>query len=275
MKRHRDQIALVKPRPQESKRHATVTVQNITMHLATIKQLVIDNRIDAARLWNLDEIGCTPRKDLRENIRKRRALRRDDTMDTQLADWSNTARTTLMAVVSASGDTGPPLFVFNGKNIPYRSVLINSVVVNETYASYLPRGAVMTMREKIAGFDTINFIHWSKNFVESVRNLLVGGRKILLVYDGYRAHMSLRVLKYFSLNGVIAYAIPSNTSGRTQPCDLVLFSSFKGELNKIVTTLVKPDGSIVFNQVDVCSMMRDAYYSSYTRENIEASFRRL
>ena len=113
------------------------------MHLTTIKQLVIDNKLDAARLWNLDERGCTPRKDLRENIRKRRALRRGGAMDTQHADWSNTARTTLMSVVSASGDTGPPLPLFNGKKIPYRLVLINGVVVNETYASYLPHGAVM------------------------------------------------------------------------------------------------------------------------------------
>ena len=204
MKRNRGQIAFVKPRPQESKRHAAVTAQNITMHLATIKQLVIGNKIDAARLSNLDETGCTTGKDLRGNIRKRRALRGGGAMDTQLADWINTGRTTLMSVVSTSGDTGPPLFMFNDIKIPYRLVLINGVVVNEAYASYLPRGAVMTMREKIAGVHTINFIHWAEKFVESLRDFLGGGRKILVIYDGYRAHMSLRVLEYFSVNGVIA-----------------------------------------------------------------------
>ena len=45
-------------------------------------------------------------------------------------------------------------------------------------------------------------------------------------------------------------------------------------MKKSVTNLVKPDGSTVLNQYDVCYMMRDAYYSSHTRKNIEASFRR-
>lgn len=69
-------------------------------------------------------------------------------MDVKVADWSNSAKIDTMSVVNANGDTRVPLSVFYGKKMSYRPVLITCAIENESYASYLSFGAVMTMREK-------------------------------------------------------------------------------------------------------------------------------
>lgn len=45
----------------------------------------------------------------------------------------------MMPVVNAAGTVGPCLFVFKGKRIPFRQVLINESFETETYKDMLPR----------------------------------------------------------------------------------------------------------------------------------------
>jgi len=55
-----------------------------------------------------------------------------------------------------------------------------------------------------------NFLRWAQSFVEEVKDLTSGGSKVLMVYDGYRSHMGLRVVKTLEAGNVIAYALPSH-----------------------------------------------------------------
>lgn len=48
------------------------------------------------------------------------------------------------------------------------------------------------MREKGGGVDSDNFFVWAQHFAQSVRDQTLGGRKVLLTYDGCRYHMSLK-----------------------------------------------------------------------------------
>ncbi len=54
----------------------------------------------------------------------------------------------------------------------------------------------------------------------------------LLIYDGYRSHMSFQALKILLDGNVEAYALPSHTSGITQPLDVSVFAPFKHHINK-------------------------------------------
>ena len=128
-------------------------------------------------------------------------------------------------------------------------------------------------REDIYRVDIIYFFNWSKLFVQSVSHILPGGKKLLLIHDPNRAHISIDVLKYFKVCSIILYAIPAHTSSCTRPCDLVLFSVFKSEMSALVTNSTNPDISTVFTQYDVSAMIRDAYITLHTPKNFEASFR--
>lgn len=71
--------------------------------------------------------------------------------------------------------------------------------------------------------DSVSFLSWSKAFVTSINDLTEKDRKVLLTYEAYRSHMTLEVLENFHAYGVVFYALPEHTSGKTQPCDVVLF----------------------------------------------------
>lgn len=82
------------------------------------------------------------------------------------------------------------------------------------------------MREKKGGIDGRNFYARTETFVELVRVFTFGGRKVLLVFDRYRAHLSLKVLSLFERNWIIAYALPEHTPEKTQGRDVVLCGEY-------------------------------------------------
>lgn len=97
-----------------------------------------------------------------------------------------------MSVVNTSGDAGSPLF--KGKHIPYRNSIVNRNILIETYASYLPRSAVITMRKDHAGVESTNFLQLSAYVCGFCAIFTSKRQKVLLVYDGYRSLMLLKVL---------------------------------------------------------------------------------
>ena len=76
------------------------------------------------------------------------------------------------------------------------------------------------------------FFLWGQVFVEYVRDLTKDGVKVLLTYDVYRARISVKVLRLFRENVLIAYALPSHKIGKLQPLDVTVFSSLKAHLRK-------------------------------------------
>lgn len=158
--------------------------------------------------------------------------------------------------------------------MPYREIIVDGKKVVQTLTDFLPTGATIAMRKEGGGVDSSNFLEWASKFVEHVRPLTCGGRKVLLTYDGYRAHMSLPVLTKFLDGGVIAYALPSHTSGKTQPLDLVAFSRFKAALKAVVSSTVVPLQAHSLDLYNYCDCLRVAYKKAFTPDNISAGFKR-
>lgn len=158
--------------------------------------------------------------------------------------------------------------------MPYREVLRSGEAHVQTYADLLPRNSVIAFREERGGVDSSNFLSWARLFVESVRDLTAGGRKVLLIFDAYRSHMSLDVLQLFNDNGVVVYALPAHTSGKTQPLDVVAFAVFKNALNEALHTAASADKLDTLNTFDFCSLLKTAFDSAFSKSNIMASFRR-
>ena len=273
-KRHIRALKVAVLRYQEAKRHAAVNAETLSSHFSTLQKVIEEYCIDAPRLWNLDETGASPARNAKGNVRQRRFLRRSGTHEMRLPEFVRTSRTTVMPVVSASGESGPPLFVFRGKRLPFREVLHNGKAEIQTYADYLPRGACLAMREEGGGADTRNFYEWAKKYVASVADLTANGRHVLLVFDGYSAHMSLRVLELFSENRVQVYALPAHTSGSTQPLDVVAFSVFKRELNEVISMTLQAGTQHELDMYSFCALMTKAYHKTFTRDIIISSFRR-
>ena len=118
--------------------------------------------------------------------------------------------------------------------MPYRKVLQSGSERIESLAPHLPHNSLVTVRQKVAWIDGESFFQCGKEFVHHVRDLTARGRKVLLTFDGYRSHMTLRVPQLFCDNGIVVYALPVHTSGKTQPLYVSLFGAFKRKLNEII-----------------------------------------
>eukprot|EP00171_Calliarthron_tuberculosum_P008804 IDg8804t1 len=129
-------------------------------------------------------------------------MSRGTTVDTKMVYFANVHRVTMLPVVSAAGNYSPTLFVFRGRVLPYSNVRRDRQIITETYADFLPRGSAVAVHDEVGGMDSSNIFNWAKLLADHVRDLTVNGRKSLLVYDGYRSHMSLRVLEYFKGNNI-------------------------------------------------------------------------
>lgn len=91
-----------------------------------------------------------------------------------------------------------------------------------------------------------------------MRHLTAGGRKVLLTYDGYRSHMTLPVLELFRDNGIVVYALPAHTSGKTQPLHASLFGSFEMKLNETISECSTIDSIATYGIYDFVKMLRHA-----------------
>lgn len=274
LRRHKNQLRFSLPVSQERVRWNATNADALVHHFANLLKLLTKFNLDGARIWNLDETGGTPGKDVVGNKKAKRVTRKQGDRDLKRPEMHRANRVTLMPVVSADGDTGPPLFVFKGVQLPYRKVLSDGNEVTQTYHSVLPRGSVVAMRERGGGVDGANFFEWAHKFIESVKDLTAGERKVLLIYDGYRSHMSFRVLKLLRQNNIIAYALPSHTSGKTQPCDVKLFGAYKKELDELMDVATDVGDDIEIDNWAYGAMMCEAYKQAFTRSNIQAAFRR-
>ena len=273
-KRYRNELKVSTPVCHEAKRHAAVNAETLCIHFAKIERLVDKYKIDKQRMWNLDETGTTPGKDSKGATRQRRYMRRTGAGEMRVPEFVRTSRATVMPVVSADGEQGPPLFVFKGKRLPYREVLVEGRVEVQTFSTFLPRDACVAMREDAGGVDSVNFYNWANMFIHAVKRYTTDGRHVLLVYDGYGAHMALRVIELFKHNRIVAYALPSHTSGKTQPLDVVAFAVFKRELNAAISRLVQAKSQTELDMYEYCAVLKHAYHASFTHNNIVASFRR-
>ena len=76
---------------------------------------------------------------------------------------------------------------------------------------------------------------------------------MLLIYGGYRAHLSLSILELFKRKKIIAYVLPAHTSGKIQPWHVVLFSVFKNRLKDAFNSFAAPGSGQVYDVFDLRS----------------------
>ena len=152
--------------------------------------------------------------------------------------------------------------------MPYRTVLKRGIVVEEAPAFNLPFKSTVALRAENGAVDTASVLKWVHKFIEFTNDLRCKNRKVLLIYDGYRSHPSLEVLKLFLLNNIIVYALLAHMSGKTQPLDTVLFSVFKQSLNRNIRNVTLSEEQRELNMFVTCALLSRAHEKSFTPSNM-------
>ena len=69
--------------------------------------------------------------------------------------------------------------------------------------------------------------------------------------DGYRSHMRFNTLSFLHSANVIPYALPTHTSGVTQPRDVSVFEALKSKLRDLVDGMSTAGAVNIYDQFDV------------------------
>lgn len=122
---------------QESKRYKSTYGEYLADHFANLTRLYDTYKFVASSVWNCEETGSAPERDVTGRSKNRGYLYRRSKRDMKVSEFKNAYSVTMMPAVSAAGDFGLTLFVFKGKRLPYQRVLWGGVESTENYSSYL------------------------------------------------------------------------------------------------------------------------------------------
>ena len=98
----------------------------------------------------------------------------------------------------------------------------------QEFISSCENGACMGMQEN-GYMDAANFNKWMDyflNYYESRGNLSLT-KRMLLILDGHKSHVTLEVLQKAKAHGLDMVSLPSHTSHALQPLDISCFKPFK------------------------------------------------
>lgn len=75
---------------------------------------------------------------------------------------------------------------------------------------------------------------------------------MLLIYDGYCAHLPFLALELLAEAGIIAYGLPAHRSSSTRLLDRCVFSSFKAKFRSLLdkTIAVHMVKGLILNEMD-------------------------
>lgn len=99
---------------------------------------------------------------------------------------------------------------------------------------------------------------------------------MLFIYDGYRSHLGIAVLEKLRSAGLIAYTLPSYTSGTTQPLDLSVFTVFNSRFRtSCQKKTIESGAEKLLDEFDVCKILTRADIESFTHQIITSGFRKV
>ena len=119
---------------------------------------MVELELDPERILNLDECGVFSGRDDEGASARKRIVTRQGSSDFRSVNVGYDKRVTFMPAISASGETGPCLFVYKGKSFPYRCYVKNGEKHIDSIAHHLPQRAIIAMREEGDAVDSDNFL---------------------------------------------------------------------------------------------------------------------
>ena len=201
-------------------------------------------------IWNVDETGIS----LDHNPPKILAKAGSNP---HCVTSGKSATTTVIAAVSALGETIPPYVIFKGERI---SKEVRCDVVPGTEYRSSPSG----------WSNSGLFLDFFKNhFVHHVTT-----RPCLLLYDGHSTHVTFDIIDIARKENIHLFVLPPHSSHCLQPLDVSVFSPFKKSLSTECHKFLHSHPNRVIVKEDLPSIIGTAFRNSLTVSTIMSGYRK-
>lgn len=161
----------------------------------------------------------------------------------------------MLACLSAAGGEMPPLMIFN-KLLP----------------EYKHGADLETMFavQKSGYMESAIYEKWLQtHFIKHAPSV----RPLLLLFDGYKAHISLSLIEFAEANDIILFCLPPNSTHLLQPLDVSVFGPLKAGWKRVASTFTHFSGRTV-NNYNFARLFKIAWNTSITPSIIAAGFKR-
>ncbi|CAF4565720.1 unnamed protein product, partial [Rotaria magnacalcarata] len=176
------------------------------LNVVLTKHKLLNNRPEA--IWNVDESGFGDDPGKRSVI-----IKRDSKYAISSQPGTGKSYTTVIMCTSASGEKLPPYII-------YRSMKL--------WSTWIPKNGYPGARYNatLSGWvEEEVFYDWFVNqFLPAVAHIK---RRLIIFFDGHRAHISTRIVKKAMQNGIELECLPAHITTILQPLDVVTLNKVK------------------------------------------------
>ncbi|CAF2132996.1 unnamed protein product [Rotaria magnacalcarata] len=255
MSRWRDKLKIATSMKLERIRSQSCTKEVITkwferLHVVLSKLKLLDK---PASIWNVDESGF-----FEDSGRRQVIVKRSTRYAISSQSGSGKSMTTVLLCTSAAGRCLPPYIIYKAAQL---------------YDSWCPKNGYPGARYNVstngwADSDTFNdwFLH---HFVPNVKH---EKRPILLIMDGYKSHISTKIIKIALDHNVHIECLPPHSTTLLQPLDVVTLSKVKTAWRQLLETYNQKTNSKPIDKSQFALLIAELFKNSILPSHCVSGF---
>jgi hypothetical protein len=244
-------------------RHQADTEDSYCTHFELLYSKILKYDVEAQNIYNMDKKGFL----LGRTSRSKRVFSKqlwEQKKVTQALQDGNCEWITTMATICADGSWIDPAIVFEAKGGLCDAWLRN--VDPEKHYCFFTTSLSGWSNDEVG-------LAWLKNVFERCTKSKARSSYCILILDGHGSHLTEDFISFCDANKILLHVFPPHSTHSLQPLDVVMFLPLSTLYSqKLLQYLHALQGLIAVAKEDFFLLFRDAYTSSFTRDNILKAF---
>lgn len=251
-RRRNTNLRLRKPENTSAARSYGFNRTAVEEFYSNLESVYVKYQFTPDRIYNFDESGISTVLETPKILADKKQKQIG-----QLVSAERGELVTFGGIISASGNTIPPLFIFP------------RVHFKNHFMSGAPEGS-LGVATKSGWVNSTIYLEVLKHIQK--KTSCSKDNPILLLVDNHESHVTLEAVNYARDNGIIYMSFPPHTTHRLQPLDVGIFGPFKAKLKVAFNDWHVNNPGKTLTIYNIPGLAKRAYFESFNCKNITSAF---